>query len=547
LNSARSALEAASLPAVRAGDVNTANELALRQQSRSQTGPRRMLSLSDFARHNVFDLHQLPNDEGYLSAERVGPIPDRANLFIAEAHASQDPTRPRETSIAFELHATHTPLQNTPQQVRVEAELDGKPVRSVQVDLQRDSAKATLYVPTPELDSNLVGKLRLHIAANDALEADDDYWLSLGHADAVRVLLVNGDPRPESRSDELYYVTRALALVPEQLLALRVWSVDPLSFEHTDLTAQDVVVLANAPAPSDALSTRLLEFVRRGGGLIVAGGARVDAARYNAQFGNLLASHIRALGTADHVHFAAGNVPQFLPEGLSGLREVQTTQRLLLEPGPVDTLLTFDDGLPALTARSEGDGRSLLLATSLDTQFSDLPLRPGFLPLLAAMIREAAGPAATRTHVSAGESVTLPAVRRGGYDEVRSPDGRRQRFTFTDAAEPVRFTASDSLGIYEVRSGHGSADDGRVRGSFVVNPVREESDLTPGPVPQLSAAGHSKPTRTSVHRSLAAFCLCALFSLVALEGVLRLRRSAFIARSDTARARPPANAAGASP
>jgi hypothetical protein len=315
-------------------------------------------------------------------------------------------------------------------------------------------------------------------------------------------------------------VTRALSLLPDALLALHTQSVDPLSFEHVPLTDIDVVVLANAPPPSEALANRLLQFVRQGGGIIVAAGSRVDPLRYNALLGGLLASHIRGLGQANGVHFAPGGVANFLPEGMLGLREAQTNQRLLLEGGPAETLLAFEDGPAALTARNEGDGRSLLLATSLDADFGDLPFRPGFMPLLAAMIRDAAGvAAATHSHVSPGESVLLPVLHGEGFIEVRAPDGRTQRFSH--ASQPQRFTATDSLGVFEIRIGH-TDSAAPSRDAFVVDPPREESDLSRGPLPS-DAARSTVHTAITVHKPFAAPLLLALFALVIAEGLLRAR------------------------
>jgi hypothetical protein len=520
LGSARRALEAAPLHSVRSGELAAAVELALRQQSRGHAAARRLLVLSDFAKHNA----PLPAvDSAELIAERIGTPPQKPNLFISEAHAANDPTRPRELSIAVEVRATRFADQPAPSQAKVEVDVGGKPIASANLEFEHDVARSVLHVPA---DADGDAEALVRVVADDALEDDNRVALLLGESDAVRVLMVNGDPRPASRSDELYYVSRALSLVPDSLLSLHLQTVDPLSFEHTDLAQTDVVLLANAPAPSEARAARLLEFVQKGGGLIVAAGSRVDPIAYNGLLGRALASHIRGLGHVAALHFAAGNVPGFLAEGLLGLREVRTEQRLSLENGPADTLLAFEDGLPALTARSEGDGRTLLLATSLDTDFGDLPLRPGFLPLLAAMIRDAAGvAAASRVQVAPGDSVLLPVPRDAGFVEVRAPDGRTQRWEASQTGEPLRFSATDTLGVYRIRTGHsGTAQSSPARDAFVVEPPRDESDLTPGPLPVVGPHAGHPVAAVSVHKPFAPALLLLLFACVAIEGLLRARK-----------------------
>jgi hypothetical protein len=258
----------------------------------------------------------------------------------------------------------------------------------------------------------------------------------------------------------------------------------------------------------------------------VAAGSRIDAVRYNAQLGAILPGHIRGAGRVDGAHLKLGKVPQFLPEGLVGLREVRVQQRLLLEPGQADTLLSFEDGLPALLARIEGEGRTLLLATSLDADFGDLPLRPGFLPLLAAMIRDAAGPAAAaRTHVAPGEAVILPSAQAGGYIEVTNPRGQTERFTRSANAEPPRYTATDSLGMFAIRAGKSDrGSPGAVRGTFVVDPPQAESDPTLGPLPVVAGKAAKRPTAVNVRKALTPPLLLGFFVLVALESLVRVRK-----------------------
>jgi len=155
-------------------------------------------------------------------------------------------------------------------------------------------------------------------------------------------------------------------------------------------------------------------------------------------------------------------------------------------------------------------------------------LRPGFLPLLAAMIRDAAGvAAATHAHVSVGESVVLPIARAARVVEVRAPDGHTQRFDAT--TKPARFSATDSLGVYQVRStrpGSGkpvSDTPTTASAAFVVDPPRDESDLSPGPLPSDANLSARPASGVSVHRSFTALLLLALFALVSCEGLVRAR------------------------
>jgi hypothetical protein len=526
LGGVQRALSEAELPAVRSNDLSEALELALRQQHRGLVSPQRMLVLSDFARHAAFESKALPESVA-VSFERVGAAPSKPNLFIAQAQASVDPAKPTETSIAVELRAALGAETVQRMDARVEVELQGKVTHAQAVSVERAGAQVTLRAPTPLPSQTLEARVR--IVADDALAEDNQVSVVLGHADALQLLLVNGDPHPSSRADELFYVSRALALLSENQLSMRVQTVDPMSFEHARLEDSDVIVLANVAAPGPGAAERLSEFVQAGGGLIVAAGTRLDSALYNARLSTLLPGHIRGSAASRDLQLAAAGESAFLPEGMVGLREVRSQQRLLVDLFPdSETLLKFEDGAPALAARAAGDGHTLLLATSLDADYSDLPLRPGYLPLLAAMIREAAGAtAAARGRIAPGERVTLPSPKPGHVVEVRGPNGKRWRYNEPGQEDPIRFGATDALGMFEVRTGRdGDGAEPRLRATFVVDPPRDESDLSEGPVPEqgANAAGGTKAAPVSVHASLSPWLWLAVFCVVALEGMLRARK-----------------------
>lgn len=526
LASAQRALAEAELPAVRSNDLTAALELALRQQHRGLVTPQRILVLSDFARHASFETKGLP-DADAVSFERIGPPPSKPNLYIAATQASVDPARPTETSIAVDVRAASGALSAPRIDARVEIELQGKVAHSQAIAVERGGAQVTLRVPTP-LPSQTV-EARVRIVAEDALSDDNTVSVVLGHADALQLLLVNGDPRPASRADELFYASRALSLLSENQLAMRVQTVDPLSFEHARLDDSDVIVLANVAAPGPDIAERLVEFVEAGGGLIVAAGTRIDSAQYNARLSRLLPGHIRGTSSCNGLTLALTDHSDFLPDGLAGLREVRSQQRLLVDLFPdAETMLQYEDGAPALAARSSGDGRALLLGASLDGDYSDLPLRPGYLPLLAAMIRDAAGAtAAARGRIAPGERVVLPNPKPDHLVEVRGPSGRRWQFQHNERDQPIQFEASDALGMFEIRTGRaGETGDPRLRATFVVEPPRDESDLTPGAMPAQAGAadadGHAPPV--TVHASLSPWLWLAVFGLVMCEGFVRARK-----------------------
>jgi hypothetical protein len=518
LGAAKRAL-AAPLPALRRGDLERAVQLGLQQLNAAGWPHRSLFVLSDFARGAALDPSTLQAAGVRVAVERMGKPPTRCNLFLEQLHAAADPAEPDKTSISVAVGSACAPGARAPAEARLEVLGRGKTLAKSDLALQNGHAKALLSVDTPDPDADPGARIRL--ITDDALAADNEAGVVLARADAVRVLMVNGDPRPASREDELYYALRALTLVPEAWLALSVRSVDPLAVERSQLRDADVVVLANVPAPEPAFAQELQRFVESGGGLIVTGGHRVDAQRYNAVLGSVLATHIIGTGQSADVKFADEVDANYLPDGILGLREVQTRGRLLLERG-AEAPISFADGLPALVTRSVGEGRSLLWASTIDADWSDLPYRPGFLPLLAAMLRDAAGPAAVaRTPLVPGDEVALPWPRLGSELEIQRPDGKTQRFAVDLKQRTLRYRDTEAIGVFSVRA---ISDSGTTRrGAFVVNPPEDEADVSPGPLPKPEAAsGRLAPV--SVHKPLDAPLLWLVLALALAEGALRGRR-----------------------
>jgi hypothetical protein len=72
------------------------------------------------------------------------------------------------------------------------------------------------------------------------------------------------------------------------------------------------------------------------------------------------------------------------------------------EVGP-RVIARFDDGSPALAQRMVGAGRVLLWTSTLDTEWSDFPLHPVFLPLVREVVQFTAGRRETVPYFTVGQ------------------------------------------------------------------------------------------------------------------------------------------------
>jgi len=392
----------------------------------------------------------------------------------------------------------------------------------------------------------------------DALPIDNRRWIRASLRDQVRVLLVNGDPRTVRHDDELFYLEAALRPGDREdsgtqvrtITAEELAGIEPRARGKAgaiDLEEFDVVVLANVVAlPLERVGV-LATWVKAGGGILVAPGDRVDSAAYDRTMLQLLPQSLRDPidttwgATADDRDSRAlrlvkweSDHPIFAPFSKSApeLADAKFYKIALLGP-TTDTadrkvLARFTNGAAALVEASIGAGRTMLFTSTIDRDWNDLPIHPGFLPLVQQAVRHLARKHATfgETEHVVGGSVALPTSDLKKL-EVHGPDGLGASFEgdrLTGRAS-VRFTRTDRPGVYRViGTDLTNATHDREELAFVVNLDPRGSDLTPAPpsaLPASGSGGGSNPVDDDSRRVELWHALgVALLLLLLAEGVL---------------------------
>lgn len=389
----------------------------------------------------------------------------------------------------------------------------------------------------------------------DALEADNRRIVRLDATVATRVALVNGAPRPLPRDDEVFFAARALELGQGQAgdLVVDVLPADKLT--AASLSDVDVIVLANAAQPSDEALSALKAAVRAGTGLLVAVGDNLPDPP-NLYLDGLLPATLvgqRHLASADGTarqattlrwqppaaaagaqgpaHRLIAQLSASLGEALAG---VAVQHYALVRPDAglaAKVIARYGDGAPALVLGQLGRGQVALLTTTLDRDWSNLPIQPGFLPLLHELVSTLASPrtAERRGPVEVGEVAQLTRDPRADQLEVR-PEGTghatAQRRVLPAALEtgpnwsvpgldePGRYVATELRGGVALTSR-----------PILVVPPSTEGDLRPAAKGQLVASGRAA---TSVARAVPTTpgwggVLVLLTLLLALEAGLLAR------------------------
>jgi len=446
-------------PSFRAGDIGTALHLAARLLEESPLAEREVVLITDLAESGWLDRELgWSRDAGFgfrLIAAVDAAAPDNAAVAEVRIEPAGEGV-PREVIVeARVVNHGERDLEG----IDVIFEIEGREEARGGLDVPAHGQAVKRFHHRFADDGVRRGLVRI---GGDALPEDGVRHFTYDVRPVIRALIVDGDYRPGSYRDEAFYLLRALDTPMPREMPIAATIADLETATAGTVAGNDVVVLAGVGDLAPSLAARLAEFVRGGGGLLVAPGA--DGGQLTSLAG-ILPAEVRSVGGArkGDKPRRIGAVNRAHPifagfgEGPTGLEETRIYSHLLVEPDPAldrSVIMELADGSPFLLERRSGRGSALLLATTLDRDWSDLPIRPGYLPLVQRAVRYLASRLGERaaSRVRVGRAVELevsPGMRRL---LVVDPDGVETTFAAGALAgrSQVRFAGTLAPGAYRV-------------------------------------------------------------------------------------------------
>ncbi len=420
--------------------------------------------------------------------------------------------------------AVRATLRNHGQQpvdsVRVVLKIDGAEDSVSQATLTAGGVTQTLF--TCQFDAPGSHVMEIEVVADDPLQADNRMAAAVTVWENLKVLLVDGDSSNQPLQSETDYVS--IALTPFTFGRVRLSDLVqtetiPLK-QLNEAALQDarVCVLANVSQLDDSQLSAVTRYVRQGGALLVTAGNRTDLNWYRDRMfasgsgplptpfaalrgisdpsatstqnetaqtdiaativaqrfdhpaleffnqpenGDLSTAEIRRwYKLADTVASSEATVAADAAVGETG------AQRSGPDNAAVHVLLRLSSGDPLLVERQFGDGVVMQLATSIDADWTDLPLRPFFVPLMQQLVTTMASRISPPRNISTGD----PAVAvfgngntsvnassgngdpglDGNFVSVLTPDGLRRTVPCTSQGklQVARYEATQRPGIY---------------------------------------------------------------------------------------------------
>ncbi len=335
---------------------------------------------------------------------------------------------------------------------------DGKIVRRLSLPALEPGgstqASVTLGFASP---GTHVVEARIVETERDVLDEDNAAYLSLDIREAMPVLLVDGRPGDTALTGQAGFLATALApkvSVDDQHSMTRDGNpfshpvlIEPKVITGPELDGEalndyDVVALCNVQRLSREQWQRLEQFVSRGGGLFVFAGDLINVDNYN-RFGYADGRGVLPGGFGRPVDLVHADDPgvgldvedltheiaaDFRAQPNSGLFLARVYCYLPFEPDArrAEVAVRYTDGAAALVASGLGRGRILVLTTTANMDWTNLPAKGDYVSLMLSAF----------AHLS---------PRHGEHRNIMVGEFARERLRPAETSLPLRIAAGNDV------------------------------------------------------------------------------------------------------
>ena len=404
-----------------------------------------------------------------LTPVTIGGPADKPNASVTSAALSRSTFSDQErvTVTAAVANRTVAPVASD----SLTLEIGGRAIQTLPLNIAPEGSASVAFQPFTVPSKNMRVTVR---AGNDALATDNVFNLVISPSAPVRIVVVDSG----NRQGAGLYLMRALAIgdAPK----FEIISRQPATVSDEDLRRASVVLLNDVDV-NVGLGRRLQRFVQDGGGVFIAAGPRATWPQEADILPASLSQPIdKSRGESARVGALEYGHPVFEVFRTPRSGDFSTARfyayRSVAAAPNTQVLARFDAGTPALVERKVGSGHVMLWASTLDLSWSDLPLKPVFLPFIhRAMVHLAnytePAPWLTIGQVFDPDASSAKAQATGRL--ALTPSGKR--LPLEDEGSSAQVLELTEQGFYEIRGQKANSDVTVVASN--IDPA--ESELTP--------------------------------------------------------------------
>ncbi|MFH1288332.1 MAG: BatA domain-containing protein [bacterium] len=396
--------------------LDLANELF----GKSKNSRKILYILSDFQKNGFSEIHLIGEVE-------IVPIifkpKEISNLMVTDIEFPDYISAKNITRINVRLKNI-----GKEKKTRLALYLEKNKIGEIAMALKNDSKEdAVFFYSFPEKG---VYKGFVEIEGGDGLKIDNRFYFRVEVMDPLRVLLLTDN---KDGDEENFYIKQAFFGAKDSPIILETASVNPgtkknesvipsgseesvceerflPSVEMTRLVGRtdekisyfSAVIINNVSKIDERLQDALLKFANSGGGVLISLGNNISIKDYNENSSLLPAVPKFKIGSEEEAgkYFKITYFDKshpifsiFTAESFASSRFYSFYMVGAIHESPLHShvLAGFDDGVPFIVEKKIGAGKVLLFTSPLDSDWSDFPLRPNYLPLLHQAVYYLAG------------------------------------------------------------------------------------------------------------------------------------------------------------
>jgi hypothetical protein len=345
---------------------------------------------------------------------------------------------------------------------------------------------------------------------HDKLKADDVRYFISNYKEESRILIVDGDPREDSRLSETYYLARALETISENA-ATNITILDNNSILNKDLSDYQLVYLANVGEITPSFAKELEKFVNDGGTVVIFLGNRVSMGSYNALLKNILPGELLSL-KEDNLSLIPSSTSIFPKDITDRTDQIRVEKLFNISIHPESEVLfkTTDDS-PFLIKKELGKGNVFMFSSTADTSWNNLSITPVFLPVIK-MIHDLPNIKKNKSrHYFVGEPVKIETIEENDSTVIVDPRGKELKVNI----ESGEFQNTWLPGIYRVET------DSKLNYSFAVNVDPRESNLEKISIPSIESSPEQTRDLVKVFKEIWRYFLWGVIALFVSEAAFR--------------------------
>jgi hypothetical protein len=365
--------------------------------------------------------------------------------------------------------------------IRTSLYVGDKKVGDIELDLKGWEEKEVSFRVLAPQSGILRGRIEL---TPDSLDSTNRHYFAAAMGTRNRVLVIDGDPKRGLTESESFYVSNALSAAPPG--GNSPVTVEVVADYETGSVAWDsyeLVIACNVEKWSPQTAESIRRFVERGGGFIWATGSLAGQTVPGEGWLPAMPDAAQRVKPSQSVSIPseAWDHPVFSRMGSNPSRHFSKTRVRRVTPlrrvGNGRALLTLQDGRPMLIVGRAGAGKIAVWGSTCDREWTDIPVRPVFVPFVRGLVDYLGGRAeGTVAGIQAGESIDISAKANlvGEAVQIRSPSGSEKilrleqeqggdrqsptpaiRSEVEGRAAVAKFTGTFRAGFYEIRKPDG--------------------------------------------------------------------------------------------